>query len=438
MGVALRGGYRVAMSCAAGVAGVATRVPLAPERWRALGDRLGRLPPADRAALASAPALWVHAASVGELAAVRPLLGPLRARFPGRLLLVSTTTRTGLEQARALPEAHVATLLPLDARGPVAALLAAMRLEGFLFTETEIWPTLLAALAARKVPALMVSGRVGVASAARARWLRPLYRPALAQVFCCMQTAEDAARIIALGADPRRVQVAGSLKYDAGGAPPPPAVAAVAAALAGRPVIVAGSTHAGEDEALCDALLRVAAAHRDVVLVLAPRHPERFAAVADLVRARGIPLAHWADVVAARDALPPGHAVLLVDVLGVLAQAYALGQVAFVGGSLVPIGGHNVLEPARAARPVIVGPHTASTGEVVERLVAAGGARRVATPEQLAALLAALLDDPAGAADMGRRAAAVAAGGEGAVERHMKIIATRLGQAGFAREAAGG
>src|SRR5262245_57068270 len=199
--------YGAAMSVVAGAAAVAGHLPVMPDRWRRIADRLGRLAPADRAALARGPIFWMHAASVGELRAVRPLLAALRDRRPGRVVLATTLTRTGLALARELAEVDVAMLLPLDAAGPVRGLLGAFRAEAFCFTETEIWPTLLIELARRDVPAFMVSGRVGPRTATRARWLRPVYRRALARVVCCMQSAEDAARVTALGAGASRVHV---------------------------------------------------------------------------------------------------------------------------------------------------------------------------------------------------------------------------------------
>jgi 3-deoxy-D-manno-octulosonic-acid transferase len=424
--------YRGVMSAAASVASLATRLPVAPERWRELGDRLGRLAPTDRAVATAGTVVWLHAASVGELVAVRPLLRRLRERFPERLYVVSTATRTGLALARTIPEAHLAILLPLDAPGPVRRLLAHLRLEAFLFTETEVWPTLLAELGHARVPTFMVSGRVSARTAGRARWLRPLYRRALAGVTCCMQSEEDAQRIIALGADPRRVQVAGSLKFDRDHSDPPDDVVRLGRALGGRRAIVAGSTHPGEDEAVLDAYRRVASGRPDVVLLLAPRHPDRMRGVVTAIENAGFRCVRFSML--GEQALE-SPCVVLLDVIGTLAHCYTLGTAAFVGGSLVPVGGHNVLEPASAARPVVVGPHTDNAAEVVERLVAGGGAIRVSSAESLAWALAGLLDAPERAADMGRRARALVESGQGAVERHLKIIAARLTQTRFARTA---
>lgn len=430
----VEGAYRVAMTAGACLARMAAVAPAVPARLRGLGDRLGTLPDGARERLAGRPVLWVHAASVGELAAVRPLLGQLSARFPGRALLCTTTTRTGLERARAIPEVDAAMLLPIDAPAAVRRLLDAIRLELFCFTETEVWPTLLGALAARQVPAVMVSGRVSARVAGRARWVRPLYRRALAEVTCCMQTGDDAARIVRLGADPRRVHVVGCLKFEVVAEPPPERVQALRAAWRGRPVVVAGSTHPGEEEMLLDSMARLANGHPGLVVVLAPRHPPRVAEVVTLAARRGFRVLRWSALgVGGIRPEDPGPLVVVLDEMGVLAHAYGLASVAFVGGSLVPVGGHNVLEPARHARPVVVGPYTENAAQAVDRLLAAGGAVRISSASALAVVLDELLRDHARAADMGRRAAAVTADGQGSLERHLKILAARLGQVGFAR-----
>jgi len=434
----LAGGYRGVMGAAAAIAGIAARVPGAPQAWRDLRDRLGRLSDDQRAAAASRTAMWLHAASVGELTASRPLIRRLRERFPERLLALSTVTRTGLELARAIPEAHLAFLLPLDSTRAVRRLLATLRLDAFFFTETEIWPTLLAELAEAGVPAFMVSGRVSERTVARARWLRPLYRRALGSVTCCMQTEEDAARVIQLGADTRWVQVAGSLKFDGEESGPPEDIRRLASALdaAGRRMIVAGSTHEGEEAMLLAAYGRLAAGHAGLVLLLAPRHPERFDTVAKQIRAARLPLVRYSELTAGKgQKAVPAPGVILLDAVGPLQHCYALGFAAFVGGSLVPAGGHNVLEPARAGRPIIVGPHTENAREVVDRLIAGGGALRVSNGESLTWGFGGLLGEPERAVEMGRRARALVETGRGAVERHLKIIATRLSSTSFARAA---
>lgn len=413
--------YRGAMGVVARAAGLLGRAP----------DRQGKLTGGDRAAATSAPALWVHAASVGELQAVRTLMPGLRQRWPGRLLVVSTTTRTGLALAREIPEVHLAFLLPLDARATVRRLLSSLRLEGFLFTETEIWPTLLSELHAAGVPALMVSGRVSERNVARARWLKPLYRAALADVTCCMQTEEDARRIVLLGADTHRVHVAGSLKTAAEPVEPSAAVRAVGAVLGDRPVFVAGSTHEGEEAAALTAYARGRAVDPALVLLVAPRHPERFARAAEVIGAAGITPVRFAALADGSASLPPsGPAVVLLDEIGTLAGAYGLARLAFVGGSLAAVGGHNVLEPARAGVPVLVGPHTANAAETVDALIEAGGAIRVDTVEALADEVGALLADEPRRARLGERARLAAGASTDVVGRHLRLIGARLATAG--------
>jgi 3-deoxy-D-manno-octulosonic-acid transferase len=431
--------YRGMMTVAASLARAAGAVPGAPASWRALRDRLGEVTPEERAMGTSAPAFWIHAASVGELNAVRPLVAQLRMRFPGRSCIVSTLTRTGLALAQGMREAHVARLFPIDAPGVVARVLREVRLEAFFFTETEIWPTWLVALGESGVPTFMVSGRVSERTVARGRWLRPLYRAALAPVTCCMQTEEDAARVTVLGAERVRVHVAGSLKFDAAPSEPPADVDRLGAILeeGRRRLIVGGSTHDGEETALLDAYDRIVRGHRDVVLLLAPRHPERLDVVAALVGERRLALVRYGALVAGTATLPAGPVVVLLDVVGPLAHCYGVGRVAFVGGSLVPVGGHNVLEPARLARPIVVGPHTANARDVVDRLLAARGALRVDSPDALAWTLDHLLANPEEATAMGQRAQAIVRTGQGAVDRHMKIIAARLESARFARDGEG-
>ena len=437
-GPLIRGAYRGAMTLAAALAVVGARLPGAGRRWPTLAGRLGTLPAAEQATARGGDAIWLHAASVGELVAARALLARLRERFPRRLFVVSTLTATGLALAREMSEAHLACLFPLDAPANVRRRLEPFRLEAFLFTETEVWPTFLGALATRGVPAILVSGRVSARTAGRAWGLRPLYRQALAPVTCCMQTEDDARRIVALGADPRRVHVAGSLKFDAGAAPPPAEIAALAAALVGRRLIVGGSTHKGEDEALLAAYRALVPAHPDLLLLLAPRHPERLEAVEAAVASAALPCFRYTALVGHEAAgLPPGPAVVLLDAVESLAHCYALGRAAFVGGSLVPAGGHNVLEPARAARPILVGPHTEHSAALVTRLAAAGGLVRVESPAALTAALAGLLSDAERATAMGQRARAVAESGRGSLERHVKIIAARLTTAHAAEASSG-
>lgn len=433
-----RTAYRGVMGAAAGLLEAARWGPILPARLRAEQDRLGYLDASEQAAASGTPAVWVHAASLGELTGVRPLIRELRLRVPGRQVIVSTMTRTGLGMARALDDVHAARILPLDAPRVVERVLGPLTLDAFLFSETEIWPCWLEALRVRRIPTLMVSGRVGESTIKRARWLRPLYRPALVDVTCCMQTEGDAERVVALGADPRRVQVTGSLKFDVDAVPPGDSpVGRLGRWLEAddRRLVVAGSTHAGEEEVLLDVYARVGARHGEAVLLLAPRHPERFDEVAALVERVGLPLRRFSDIVHGDgERAGSGPLVVLLDAMGVLAECYGLGIVAFVGGSLAPIGGHNVLEPAQRGVAVLVGPHTETARESLEPLLAAGGALRVESSTDLEEALEQILGEPGLAVAMGTRARRAARVGEGAVERHLKVIAARLSAATFKRQ----
>jgi 3-deoxy-D-manno-octulosonic-acid transferase len=429
IGSVLRGTYNGAFGVAAAGAWCAAHVPLLPGGWRRFGDRRGTLDEAQALAMQSAPVLWMHAASVGELHAVRPLLARLRLRYPERLQLVTTMTRTGLAVAETIPSVKVALLLPLDAPAVMRAFLSRFRLDAFLFTETEIWPNLLAELAAHEVPAIMVSGRSRRRGVLARQVLRALYRPVLDAVTCCMQSEADARSVIALGADPGRVVVTGSLKFEDVTHDEPDSVARLRAVLGdGRPCIVAGSTHAGEESVLLDAFAALERAGDAPVLVLAPRHPERLPSVeAELVQ-RGVTWERFSVLTA--DAAPAhrtGALVVLLDVMGPLAACYGVGTVAFVGGTLVPVGGHNLLEPARLGRPIIVGRHTGNVSELLARLVTAGAAIQVSSPSALPAALMQLVRDPERAQAMGEQGRMAAAEGHGALERHMKVIAARLG-----------
>ena len=429
-----RAAYRIVMGAAGALVEVASRVPGAPPSWRGLRDRLGHLDAEQRAMVRGAPALWFHAASVGELTAARPLLATLRERMPGRLLVVSTVTRTGLALARQMADVHLAVLFPIDAPVPVRRLSREIALEAFFFTETEIWPTWLEEMHARGVPAIMVSGRISERTVGRARWLRPLFRPVLRDVTCSMQSVEDAERVARLGAEPTRIHVAGSLKSDGTRTELPATVRALSRWLdsTGRSLVVAGSTHHGEDEPVVQAYAHVARRHPEVALLLAPRHPERFDAVAALTRAQGLPLV----LLSRLEASPPaarGPAVVLLDEIGPLAACYGLAVAAFIGGSLVPVGGHNVLEAAAVGTPVIVGPHTANAAEVTQRLIDAGGAVRVGSSDALEKALDHLISEPTVRRGMAERARAAAQVGQGAVGRHLKIITARLSMARVVR-----
>jgi 3-deoxy-D-manno-octulosonic-acid transferase len=380
--------------------------------WRAgLSERLGARPPAPPGCV------WVHGASVGEIRAATALIDALRAR--GAAVAASTSTIAGRDLLRRTRPDVPCGLAPLDhpwaversfRRAP-AALLA--------LVETELWPAWILGARARGVARAIVSGRISDRSFPRYRRAGPLVRPVLAALDAIGARSDaDAERFVALGAPERRVEVTGDLKLDPPERAPEPAPE-LAARLGGVPLFVAGSTHEGEEEAALDAFAAARAAGLAAALALAPRHPDRFEAVARLVGERGLPLRR-------RSQLEPrpleAGEVLLLDGIGELAGLYAAAAVAFVGGSLVPRGGHNLVEPATALRAPLFGPHTENARAQAELLLAAGGATRVADAAALREAVLAALRDPAAGAERGRRAAAALAPHRGATARSVALL----------------
>ncbi len=391
-------------------------------RYRAgLRERLGRVPPRIPPASARG-AIWIHAVSVGEVLAVAPIANELRDRHPQRRLVVSTTTQTGQKLARErFGEANV-FYLPFDFAFAIRPWLRTLQPQLLVLAETEFWPNLLRLARRSGADVAVVNARISDRSFPRYRFFRPLMARILRHVAPILaQSQEDARRLVAIGAPAPAVVAAGNLKFDA---KPAAAVAFVgelrAAFAAGGagPVIVAGSTLAGEEEILLAAMREVLARYPQAVMVVAPRRPERFAAVADLLRGSGV--AGWR-----RTELTPGAAlrggVLLLDSIGELGAVYGLADVAFVGGSLVPAGGHNIIEPAAAAVPVLVGPYTYNFRDVVETFARAG-AVRVVTRETLAPTLLELLADDSARRQLGARAAGVVRENAGATARTLAAL----------------
>lgn len=416
-----------ALACLAGVAGVPVLAWKLARRknYRAgLGQRLGFSPrPAPGAP--RAPLLWLHAVSVGEVAASEVLVRELRRRHPGLRLAVSTVTPTGQEVARQrLTEAEVVFYFPFDFAAAVRRAVVRLRPACFAMVETEIWPNMLRELDRRGVPSLIVNGRISPRSYRRYRLLRPFMRVVLSRVrLFSMQTAEDARRIIDLGAAPDRVRVQGNLKYDGALAEDPRArdlAERFCRDFSGRQVIVAGSTHAGEEDLVLTALVPVLEERAGRLLVLAPRHLERLEEVEEAVRRRGLRSVRLSEFSIGEGG---GDApVVVVDTLGELASLYRAATLAFVGGSLVPFGGHNLLEPAAWKKPVLFGPHVDNFREIAEALRRGGGGLEVKTPEECRDRARRILDQPAWGAEVGERAYQVVVENQGAVERALHAI----------------
>jgi 3-deoxy-D-manno-octulosonic-acid transferase len=380
-----------------------------------LRERLGRVPKRMIAGSGTAdrPLIWVHAVSVGEVLAVTRLVKALDAALPGYFVAISTTTRTGQALARERFGANRVFYCPLDLPWAVRAYMKALAPRMLVLAETEFWPNLLHGCFRRGVPVAVVNARISDRSWPRYKMLRRLWKPLLGQLSAVLPQSEvDAERLIALGCAPERVVVAGNLKFDVRAAEEAEATRLLKAKSAGLRFVVAGSTLEGEEAALVEAWPRLLAADPKLAMVLAPRHPERFAAVAALLEKSGNAWTRRSKFVRA---LRPGEIVLL-DTIGELASVYSLASVAFVGGSLVAAGGHNPLEPAQFGVPIVMGPHYANFVAITDSL-RARDALRIAAKEDLAAALIALLGDRTAAEAMGARAREVFEQQAGATDR---------------------
>ena len=356
-------------------------------------QRLGRRLPA-----IPVGGVWVQAVSVGEVAVARPLLAELRRRRPELPIVLSATTSTGLALATGAQLADVTLPFPVDLPGPVRRLMNTAGPRLVALVETELWPELLAACGRRGIPVGLVNARVSDRSFAGYRAIRSILRPLLQPVSVALaQSEQDAARLTEVGIPADRVRVTGNIKFDASPAGAPPRVLDDLRRLAGgRQVVVAGSTMAGEDQQVLDAVLRLPEERRPF-LVLAPRHPERASDALHAVAATGLSGVRRTLLADA----PPGCAVVVLDTVGELAAVYRVADVAFVGGSLVPTGGHNPIEPARFGVPVLTGPHVRNFSAVYQHFVSAGAARVVHSARELADALADWLADRRAAHEAG-------------------------------------
>jgi 3-deoxy-D-manno-octulosonic-acid transferase len=387
-----------------------------------LAARLGRVPNRIRnwSKAQNHEVVWLHAVSVGEVLAVTRLVAEFDRAFPALRLLISTTTRTGQTLARERFGPERVFYCPLDLPWAIRAYLNALQPRLLVLAETEFWPNLLSGCFRRQIPVAVFNARISDRSWPRYRRLRRLWQPLLGRLSRVLaQSQTDAERLLVLGCPPRRVTVAGNLKFDVRAVHEVDATHELKVLAAGLRLVVAGSTLDGEEAALLETWPHLLAAHPHLALVLAPRHPERFASVAALLEKSKLPWVrrtHWdAKPVDAPASFPPGVIVLL-DTIGELASIYSLASVAFVGGSLIPAGGHNPLEPAQFGVPIVMGPHYANFRAITCDL-RAHNALRIAPQDQLAATLMDLLDDRTAAEAMGARARQVFDRQAGATDR---------------------
>ena len=396
---------------------------------RSLRQRLGYLPLSFN--IDGDESIWIHAVSVGETLTARALIGELKTRYPGLKLFLSTTTMTGHEVARALTDIDGVFYFPLDWGFTVRRTLDVVRPRLFVMMETEIWPMLLRECRERGVATMLVNGRISKRSFARYALVRRFFRRVLDDVErFCMQSEEAARRIVALGADPARVVVTGSLKFDSldwpGVGPHGQSrdrVLRYFRLSPGRPVVIAASTLRGEDQAALEAFRRVQARWPDALLIVAPRHPERFEEVTRLAAEEGFRVVR-------RTSLPvdqsPDADVVVLDTIGELARLYQIASVVFVGGSLVDAGGHNILEPAMFGKAIVFGPHMHNFAEISAEFLRGSAAVQVSSTRELGECLVDLVGDGVRRASLGAAARAIVEGNRGAKARTMAVITALL------------
>jgi len=395
-----------------------------------LAERLGRV--RELEGRDGRPVIWVHAVSVGEVLAVSRLVKELDEALPDHFIAVSTTTLTGQELARERFGEGRVFYYPLDLPWAVRAHLNALEPQLLVLAETEFWPNLLSACFRRDISVAVVNARISDRSWPRYRRMRGLWRPFLERLSRVLAQSEtDAERLVEIGCGAERVSVAGNLKFDVRATGEAEAARILKALRAGLRLVVAGSTLEGEETALLEAWPQLLEADPRLVMVLAPRHPERFGAVADLVQASGYPWnrrTHWQNQPAgAVKLLKPGQIVLL-DSIGELASVYSVAAVAFVGGSLVPAGGHNPLEPAQFGVPTVMGPHYANFRAIAEDLRAHDGLR-IAESGELAEVLVELLLDRTAAQALGEHARRTFERQAGATARCVEAILELVAEA---------
>lgn len=401
-------------------------------RWRAgLGERIGGVAPRE----GGRPCLWIHGVSVGEVLAARTLVGLVREEMPGWEIVLSTTTRTGHEVARRTFPGFRVFYYPLDFSLTTERVLRRIRPDAVVLLELEIWPNFLLSTSRRGIPVFLVNGRITERSLRGYRVLQRFIPEPMDRIHLyCVQTPAYRDRFLALGVPEERVFVTGNMKFDTvvtdGAGRLREGFASALGVRPGEWVFVAGSTHEGEERAVLEAFRAVAAADPRARLVLAPRHLERVPAVEAAVREAGLrPVRRTSPECGRADG---GAAVVILDTMGELGALYALADLVFVGGSLVPHGGQNVMEPAGLARPVLTGPHHWNFEEVVEVLEASGGLEVVGDARGLEEAVLRLHGDREAAARRGRAAFEAVVAGKGATGRTLSLMRERLAPAGGA------
>jgi 3-deoxy-D-manno-octulosonic-acid transferase len=366
--------------------------------------------------------IWIHAVSVGEVQATVPLVRALQSRYPGQSILITTVTPTGAARVKALYGDDILhTYIPFEFPHAIRLFFERLCPEIAMIMETEIWPNLYRGCGVRDIPLVLVSARISPRSTPGYRRLLPLISETLSHgIIIAAQSQADADRFLELGASSVRTWVTGNIKFDV---EPDPGVATrgseLRSALFGtRPVWIAASTHEGEERQVLDAHRELQQDYPDILLVLVPRHPERFASVRELVVKTGFSVVARTE----QQACDASTNVFLVDTMGEVPLFYAASDVAFVGGSLVPVGGHNLLEPAAQGLPIVTGPHIFNALDIADKFVGLGACRMVDTSSELASMVGRLISDVDEAAELGERGRQVLEQNRGALERLLVLV----------------
>jgi len=381
-----------------------------------------------RRASFDAPCVWIHAASVGEVGVAESVASALSATVPGLRMVLTVITEQGYAYARKRLGNRAAVLYaPIDLPAPVSKALDAIKPDALVCLETEIWPNLLVAAAKRRIPTAIVNGRISSRSIHRYMWIRPLIRTALSGIEAfSMISPVDAERIQRLGAPSARICINGNAKYDSFISQAEPSMREKAASQLGvgsnHPVWVAGSTREGEEEIILDAYRRIRHIQPNLVLVIAPRHISRVPQLEGLVKRSGSGARLWTDLGKTNGQRLPADTVVIVDTIGDLKGIYSISTLVFCGGSLVPLGGQNILEAAVWGKPVLYGPSMDDFLEAKELLEAAGGGLQVPDGKGLYGAVRHLLETPSRAEEMGRSARQAVLSNTGAAERHAAVI----------------
>ena len=366
--------------------------------------------------------IWIHAVSVGEVQASLPLIRALQERFPNRTLLVTTVTPTGAARVKAVFDDSVKhCYIPFEFPSAINSFFKAINPDAALIMETEIWPNLFRGCGVRNVPLILVSARISPRSITGYRRLLPLIRETLSHgIIIAAQSQADADRFLSLGASAERTRVTGNIKFDV---ELPETVTQEGEVfrreiIGDRPVWVAASTHEGEEEKVLQAHRILLEQFADLLLILVPRHPERFAEVREHVKKQGFGVVSRTE----NRVCPHSVSVFLGDTMGEVPMFYAASDAAFVGGSLVPVGGHNLLEPAAQALPVITGPHLFNAQDIADMFVEMRACRIVEDADELATAIADLLTNPGKASEMGQNGLDLLQKNRGALARLLILL----------------